>query len=103
MNKWTRVLPVVAVLLLIAPDAFAQEAANSYKGLVAVGAGMAMGFAVLGGAFGQGIAARGALEGIARNPQASGRITVPMFAGLAFIESLIILTFIVAFSLAGKV
>jgi len=35
-------------------------------------------------------AAGSALEGIARNPQASGKIFVPMIVGLALIESLVI-------------
>jgi F-type H+-transporting ATPase subunit c len=106
MKKWLAVAPAMAVLLLLAPEAYAQEAAADptyYKGLVGIGVGLTMGLAVLGGGLGQGNAIRAALEGISRNPQASGKITVPMFAGLAFVESLVIFAFITAFFLVGKV
>ena len=48
---------------------------------------------------GQGIASRAALEGVARNPQASGKILVPLILGLALIESLVIYALIIAFQL----
>ena len=57
----------------------------------------------LGGALGQGRAAGSALEGIARNPQASGKIFVPMIVGLALIESLVIYGLLIAFQLFGKI
>jgi F-type H+-transporting ATPase subunit c len=40
---------------------------------------------------------------IARNPQASGKILVPMILGLALIESLVIYGLIIAFILVGKI
>ena len=46
---------------------------------------------------------RAALEGIARNPQASGKIFVPMIVGLALIESLVIYGLLIAFQLSGKI
>jgi F-type H+-transporting ATPase subunit c len=46
---------------------------------------------------------RGALEGIARNPNASGKIFTPMIIGLALIESLVIYALVIAFILQGKV
>jgi len=103
MTKTIQKLPVLAALLLIAPAAFAQDGGASSEGYIAVGAGLAMGLAVLGGGLGQGNAAKAALEGIARNPQAAGQITTPMFAALAFIESLVIFTFVIAFFLQGKI
>jgi F-type H+-transporting ATPase subunit c len=45
---------------------------------------------------GQGKTAAAALEGIARNPNASGKIFVPMIIGLALIESLVIYAFVIA-------
>ncbi|HEY8925014.1 MAG TPA: ATP synthase F0 subunit C [Polyangia bacterium] len=57
----------------------------------------------MGGALGQGRAAGAALEGIARNPQASGKIFVPMIVGLALIESLVIYGLLIAFQLFGKI
>ena len=42
-------------------------------------------------------AATAALEGIARNPNASGKILVPLILGLALIESLCIYALVIAF------
>lgn len=107
MMKWIPLLAVSVVLLLLAPEAaWAQDAAansENWKGLVAIGAGIAMGFAVLGAGLGQGMAIRGAVEGIARNPAASGKITVPMFAGLAFPESLVIFALVIGYLLQSKI
>jgi F-type H+-transporting ATPase subunit c len=69
----------------------------------AAGAGFAIGLAVLGGTLGQGRAASAALEGISRNPGAAARIQTPMILGLALIESLVLLAFVIAFFLYGKV
>jgi F0F1-type ATP synthase membrane subunit c/vacuolar-type H+-ATPase subunit K len=44
-------------------------------------------------------AAAAALEGISRNPGASSRIQTPMILGLALIESLVLLAFVVAYFL----
>ena len=86
-----------AAVAFTANPAFAAdgEAANT-KGWLAIAAALAMAISAFGGALGQGKAAATALEGIARNPQASGKIFVPMIVGLALIESLVIYGFIVA-------
>jgi F-type H+-transporting ATPase subunit c len=99
-------VPVAAFTLavLASPAVFAQGGGTEHGGgLVAIGAALAIGLAALGGGLGQGRAAASALDGIARNPQASGKIFVPMILGLALIESLVIYGLIIAFSLAGKV
>jgi F-type H+-transporting ATPase subunit c len=86
-------------------SAFAQDAAaagGGDKGLLGIGAALAVALAAFGGALGQGKAAAAGLEGISRNPQASGKIFIPMIVALAFIESLVIYGLIIAFSLAGK-
>jgi F-type H+-transporting ATPase subunit c len=44
----------------------------------------------------QGLGLRAAVEGIARNPESSGKVTVTMIIGLALIESLCIYTLVVA-------
>ena len=54
------------------------------------------------GALAQARTASTALEGIARNPNASGKIFTPMILGLALIESLVIYSLIIAFMLVGK-
>lgn len=58
---------------------------------------LGLGLAALGGALGQGKTASAALDGIARNPAASGKIFVPMVIGLALIESLVLYAFVIAF------
>lgn len=91
---------------LIADAAFAQGAAARDAGrdqYLAIGAALAIGLAALGGALGQGRAAASALDGIARNPQASGKIFTPMIIGLALTESLVLLAFLIANNLAGKI
>ena len=92
-----------AVTTLASAAAFAQEAAHaaatnsSNAGLVAIGAGIAIGLAVFGGTSAQGKAAASALEGIARNPAAGDKLFTPLILSLALIESLVILAFLVAF------
>jgi F-type H+-transporting ATPase subunit c len=86
--------------LFLAIGAQAQEvaaAAAGDKGLYAIGAGLCLGIAVLGGALGQAKAGASALEGISRNPGASDKIFVPMILSLAFIESLVLFAFALAF------
>ena len=96
----------VALITLITPVlAFAEEAAatgGSSNAMIAIGAGLAIGLAALGGTLGQGKAVTAMLESIGRNPGASGKLFVPMIIGLALIESLVILSFVVANTLAGK-
>ena len=91
-----------AVTTLASAAAFAQEAAaahtgNPSSGLVAIGAGVAIGAAVLGGTLAKGKASSAALEGIARNPAAGDKLFTPLIISLALIESLVILAFLVAF------
>ena len=83
------------------PDTAVVIAAESQKG-VALGAGIAIGVAAFGCAIGQGMAALAALQGIARNPSASGKIQTPMIICLALIESLCIYALVIAFFLQGK-
>jgi F-type H+-transporting ATPase subunit c len=58
-------------------------------------AGLGMGLGSLGTGIGQGLAIKSAVEGVARNPGASGKILTTMMIGLAMIESLAIYVFVV--------
>jgi F-type H+-transporting ATPase subunit c len=101
-----RAFLVTAVVLLAGSPAFAQsvDAARADRDKwLGLAAALAIGLSALGGAIGQGRAAGSALEGIARNPQASGKIFVPMIVGLALIESLVIYGLLIAFQLYGKI
>ena len=92
-----------AVLLTSATAFAADGAAAGGAGYMALAVAIGIGVAALGGAFGQGRAASAALEGIARNPNASDKIFVPMILGLAFIESLVLFTWVLMFLLMGKI
>jgi F-type H+-transporting ATPase subunit c len=59
-------------------------------------AALGLGLAALGGGLGQGIAVSKAVEGIARQPEASGPIQTAMIIGISFIESLTIYALVVA-------
>ena len=82
-----------------APAAFAQAAnaaATAIGPMRYLAAGLAIGIAACGCGIGQGRAAAGALEGIARNPQAYGKIFTPMIIALALTESLSIYALLIA-------
>jgi F-type H+-transporting ATPase subunit c len=100
-----KILSTIALFFAAAP-AFAQTAAATGAGdygLIAMGASLALGLAVIGGGLGQGKIGAAAMDGIARNPQAQGQILAPMIIALVFVETLILFTFVVAFLLAGKI
>lgn len=61
-----------------------------------IGVGIAMGLAAMGSALGQGRATAGAMEGIARQPEASGDIRTTLLLALAFMEALTLFTFVIA-------
>lgn len=97
MKKLVSYLPVAIALLLVSTDAFAQDGGGSEK----LGAGLAMGLAVVGGGLGQGMTARGMVESVSRNPQAAAKLNAPFYVGMAFIESLCLFALVVAFVLGG--
>ena len=92
MKNFVAVLPMAIVLLLVSQNAYAEDPNGE-----SIGAGIAIGLAVLGGGVGQGMAARGMLESVSRNPQAAGKLNAPFYVGLAFIESLALFAFVVSF------
>lgn len=103
-SKLFKVLPVMVALLLISAPALAEGGAagggaGDGKGLIGLGAGLAMGLAVFGAGQGQGRAASSALDGMARNPQASGDIRTAMLLALAFPESLVLFSLVISFLL----
>lgn len=102
--KNSKNLFLFAALILAAGPVLAQDATQasdlmtilkSNAGLIALAAGFGMAFAVIGGAMAQGRAAAAVLEGIARNPSSSDKLFIPFILGLALIESLVILAFLV--------
>ncbi len=70
-----------------------------YFAALALAIGLGTGIAALGCGIGQGTAVRGALEGVARQPEAFGKILTLMMIGLALIESLTIYALVLALML----
>jgi len=104
-SKLFAVLAALVVLFIASPAAFAQDGAagGGAGGLAAIGAGLAIGLAALGAGLGQGRQGAAGLEGIARNPQAAGKIQTPMIIALAFTEALALYGFVIGIMLVGKV
>ncbi|MEM9192069.1 MAG: ATP synthase F0 subunit C [Myxococcota bacterium] len=102
MKKATLWILGMVAPLAVSATAFAQDAASNASDEVmwkAMAGALGLGIAAFGGALGQGRAAAAALEGIARNPNAAGKIFTPFILGLALIESLVIYALVLAFSL----
>jgi F-type H+-transporting ATPase subunit c len=73
-----------------------------YLFALGLSAGFAVAVAAFAGALGQAKAIAAGLEGIARQPEAAGRIQFALLIGLAFIESLTIYTLVVCILLLGR-
>lgn len=83
MNQLVKTfLRALALVVLLAGTASAQGGGGDVPG--AVGAGLA----VLGAGLGIGLLAKGAVEAIGRQPEASGLIQVNMIIAAALIEGL---------------
>ncbi|MCX8084370.1 MAG: ATP synthase F0 subunit C [Calditerrivibrio sp.] len=98
MSRFAKVFGLVALLVAaFSVSAFAAEGGAAGKSwAVYLAAGLGMGIAAFGTGLGQGKAVASAVEGISRNPGASGKIMTPMIIGLAMIESLAIYALVVS-------
>ena len=103
---------VIGILVLIltlgmASMAFAAEGEKAASVwiyfAVAIACGFGIGVAALGTGLGMENAINGALQGTARNPEASAKIMTTMIIGLALIESLCIYAFVICLLLTLKV
>ena len=98
------ILAFLGVFLAHVPAFAAEgETGDMSRGLIALGAGLAIGIAAVGAGLGQGRAVAGAMESIGRNPNAADRIQTPMIIGIAFMEALAIYALVIAFFLQGKI
>lgn len=73
------------------------------KGLAVLGAGVGAGLVTIGAAKGIGHLAGQAMEGIARQPEAGGRIGTNMIIAAALIEGFTFFALVICLQLAGKV
>jgi F-type H+-transporting ATPase subunit c len=71
------------------------------KGMAGLGAGIGIGLCVIGGGLGIGRIGGSAMEGIARQPEASGKIGVNMIIAAALIEGFTFFAIIFAKSVIG--
>lgn len=63
----------------------------------AMAAAIAIGLAALGAGLGNGLIVSKTVEGMARQPEASGMLRATMFIGIAFVEAIPIMGVVVAF------
>lgn len=94
---------VVASLATASVAMASEGGATGQEGLIALGAGLAMGVGALGCGMGQGRAVASAMESIGRNPNSADRLQTPMIIGLALIESIAIYALVIAFFLQAKI
>jgi F-type H+-transporting ATPase subunit c len=84
----------------------AQATTNAWlsdRAGIAIGAGIGAGLIVIGAAKGIGHLAGQAMEGIARQPEAGGRIGTNMIIAAALIEGFTFFALVIALQLAGKI
>jgi len=72
-------------------------------GIIAIGAGIAMGLAALGIGLGQGMLGSKAMEAMGKQPEAAGSVRTAMIVAMAIMETIGVLTFVIAIVLAGKI
>ena len=72
-----------------------EESADNTSSGKALASGIAIGIAAAGGAIGMGMAVGKSAEGIARQPEAEGKIRTTMMLGLVFLETAIIYALLV--------
>lgn len=61
-----------------------------------IAAAIGIGLATIGPAIAQGMATSKAVEGVARQPEASGKIMTTLILGLAFMESLVLYALVIS-------
>jgi len=98
MTKRTFLFLVFAILMVASP-VYAQGAAApaGTNWAVPIGVGLGMGLAAGLAGLGQGRVAGSVAEALARDPGARPGIQLALFIGLAFIESLVLFTFVLLF------
>lgn len=69
------------------------------ESIVTLTKGLTMAIGGLGPAIGIGLVGFKAMEAIGRNPEAAGKIFVPMLLGMAFAEAIAIYSLVVSFTL----
>jgi F-type H+-transporting ATPase subunit c len=89
--------------LLQAAGDMTAVANASARGMMAVGAGLGAGLAVIGAGLGIGRIGGQAVEGMARQPEAAGRIQTGALILAALIEGVAFFGAVIAFQIQGKI
>ena len=76
------------------------EGADGVDAAKAIGAAIAIGIGGLGPGIGIGLAVKGAMEAIGRNPEAAGEVRSTMIVGAALAEAVAIYAFVIAIIIA---
>lgn len=69
------------------------------EGIAVLAKAIAIGLGAIGPAIGIGMIGSKAMEAIGRNPEASGKVLVPMLLACAFAEAIAIYALVIAFSI----
>ena len=77
--------------------------AGSDKGLAMIGAGIAAGGAVIGAGIGIGRIGGSAVEGMARQPEAAGRIQTAALILAALVEGAALFGVVIGYQIQGKI
>jgi len=83
-------------------QAAVDTAASNNTGLALIGAGLGAGLSVIGAGLGIGRIGGSAVEGMARQPEAAGRIQTAALILAALIEGAALFGVVVAFVIQGK-
>ena len=79
-------------------DILAQQQPDELvEGLTAIGRGIVYGGAAIGPGIGIGLVVGNAISAMARQPEAAGMVRTTMFLGIAFVEALALIGFVVFF------
>ena len=78
-----------------------MEEVKTISDLAQMGAGIAMGFGAIGAGVGIGIATKGFLESIARQPEIFGKALVFFMVGAALSEACAIYALVIALKIVG--
>ncbi len=91
------VITLSVTLVMVSAQATAED--PLYKGLIAVGVGLAIGLAGLGAGVGMGTAGAAAIGAITERPEVFGKAMI----FIVFIEAIAIYGLVIAFMLFGKI
>jgi F-type H+-transporting ATPase subunit c len=76
-----------------------NQIASTAANFAPMGKGLAIGLSAIGAGIGVGLIGAKAMEAIGRNPEAVGKVLVPMLIASAFAEAVAIYGLVIAFSI----